>query len=105
MIELKPENNLDILTLKSIRSYFDKLIDPKECLNEDDIGIKMVEKHKYEDIGFQNGVNPITDTRAVGMLGPLIILNLFERLDKLYKVTKYNMDQTWFHAGKILNFK
>lgn len=43
------------------------------------------EKEFFELLGFQNGKHPETDTRAVGFLGPLLIINFFERAEMLYK--------------------
>ena len=50
----------------------------------ENISKKLYEKDCYEAIGFQNGYAPYTDLRAVGLLGPLVIVNFFERLEMIY---------------------
>lgn len=44
----------------------------------------IYEKDLYESIGFQNGFKPWTDSRAVGMLGPLVALHTIERIEDVY---------------------
>ena len=78
---------------------------PVECHKLQDFGQKLIEKHIYESIGFQNGLNPITDTRAVGVLGPLMVINLFERLDRIYKDTESELDIIFKHSSKVIGFK
>ena len=45
----------------------------------------MEDKEIYETLGFQNGLNPATDLRAVGMLGPIMIIHFVERVAKIYR--------------------
>lgn len=78
--------------LLTIRKFFEEFNHPHDCHNKEIIGQKMVDKHLYESIGFSNGLNPITDTRAVGVLGPLVIINFLERIELIYKNTDEELD-------------
>ena len=45
----------------------------------------LLDKEIYETLGFQNGLNPQTDLRAVGMLGPIMIINFINRIQRIYR--------------------
>ena len=47
--------------------------------------------NQWEYIGFQNGNKPQTDTRAVGILGPMIVLNFLERIWKIQDEAQHRM--------------
>ena len=42
------------------------------------------EKDKWESIGFQNGNRPYTDCRAVGIQGPILLIEFFEKIEKMF---------------------
>ena len=69
---------------KILQSMRDKIIQhyPERITNvlkvSKNINKTLYSRDCFETIGFQNGCTPHTDLRAVGLLGPIITLNVIE---------------------------
>lgn len=75
-----------IYTIKAtLENYIPQ--DTMESLkNRNSILKNLLDKDIYETLGFQNGLNPSTDLRAVGILGPAMIIHFLNRIQRIYRV-------------------
>jgi hypothetical protein len=69
----------------------------------------LYKKDLFEAIGFQNGFKPWTDFRGLGLLGPILMIHLFERIDKIYSEAefqhhKFEQDHICIRNNVIFNF-
>ena len=55
-------------------------------------GNKIKEKDLYEAVGFQNGQQPHTDARGIGVFGIIVLNNFFDRINQIY--TEYEHAQS-----------
>ena len=51
----------------------------------DSIKNPIAEKDLYEAVGFQNGFQPHQDARAINMIGIVLLLNFFDRINLVYQ--------------------
>ena len=44
---------------------------------------RIYQKELYQLVGFSNGFNPGADTRVTGLLGPVLFLQFFDKIESL----------------------
>ena len=77
MTRFLPREVTDVIEISNDKKLF-KINENEELQN------KIKEKDLYEAVGFQNGFQPHTDARGIGIFGVVVLNNFFDRINQVY---------------------